>query len=205
MNVHEEVVSRLEVGDHDAATTLVLQQIGPAVLHYLYSRIRDDDLVAESFSRFSEDLWRGMPGFRRQVNVRIWAFAIARNSANQVLRKLRRDLERRQDFTSSVANAVAMKVRTTTVQYLKTDMKSRLEELRQRLSEDEQDMLFLRINQRLDWNDIARIQLSEGTGLLEEATLRRESARLRKQFQLAREKLRALAEKEGLIPTDLAD
>jgi RNA polymerase sigma-70 factor (ECF subfamily) len=200
LDVHERIQPLCRSGDFETATTVILKELGPPVYHYLACRTRDDDLAAEAFSRFAEDLWRGMKGFRHEVNVRIWAFAIARNAAGQVLRKQRRERARSRDFTSTLANRTANEVRTTTIQYLRTDTKLRFAELRERLTPEEQAMLVLRINQQLPWEDIARIHLSDGTGEVSMAVLKREAARLRKQFQLVREKLRQLAEAEGLIP-----
>jgi RNA polymerase sigma-70 factor (ECF subfamily) len=200
LDVHERIQPLCRSGDFDTATTVILRELGPSVYHYLISRTRDEDVAAEAFSRFAEDLWRGMKKFRHEVNVRIWVFAIARNSAGQVLRKRNRERARSRDFTSTLANRIANEVRTTTIQYLRTDTKLRFAQLRERLSPDEQAMLVLRINQRLSWDDIARIHLSDGTGEVSSAELKREAARLRKQFQLVRQKLRQLAQAEGLIP-----
>jgi RNA polymerase sigma-70 factor (ECF subfamily) len=94
-----------------------------------------------------------------------------------------------------VACRVAAQVRTETLDYLKSETKDRFAALRQRLSSEEQGLLVLRINERMSWEEIARVQLEEPT----EATVKREAARLRKRFQLVRDKLRKLAKAEGLL------
>jgi RNA polymerase sigma-70 factor (ECF subfamily) len=61
-------------------------------------------------------------------------------------------------------------------------------------------LLVLRIDRQLAWNDLARV-LAEtgGEAPLSDAAVAKEAARLRKQFQVLKEKLRGMAKKEGLL------
>jgi RNA polymerase sigma-70 factor (ECF subfamily) len=81
---------------------------------------------------------------------------------------------------------------------LRTETKSKLVELRQRLPDDDQLLLILRIDRHLSWEELARVFLEEREDASAEA-LKRESARLRKRFQLVKERLRALAVEHGLV------
>jgi RNA polymerase sigma-70 factor, ECF subfamily len=58
----------------------------------------------------------------------------------------------------------------------------------------------LRIDRGLSWSDLARV-LHEGEedAALDDEALAREAARLRKRFQLVKDKLREMAKKEGLL------
>ena len=109
--------------------------------------------------------------------------------------KRRRERSRSRAFSTTLANRVAEKVRTDTLKFLRSETKARFVELRQRLSTDEQALLVLRINEKMSWEDIARIQLDAPT----DGTVKREAARLRKRFQLVRDKLRKMARAEGLL------
>ena len=60
-------------------------------------------------------------------------------------------------------------------------------------------LLSLRIDRKLAWNDLARILHDGQEGQLGAEELKRESARLRKQFQATKEKLTELAKRHGLI------
>jgi RNA polymerase sigma-70 factor (ECF subfamily) len=80
----------------------------------------------------------------------------------------------------------------------RTENKSQIRQLRERLPQADQALLILRINRRLGWTEIARILGDEGEAS-DAATLAREAARLRKRYQTAKEKLRRLAEAEGLV------
>ena len=50
---------------------------GPAVLAYLVALARDQDRADDVFSQFCEDLWQGLPGFRRDASVRTWVYTLA--------------------------------------------------------------------------------------------------------------------------------
>ncbi len=181
--------------EYDRATTLALEQLGPSIVRYLAARAGDHDLASEAFAVFSEDLWRGMSTFAGRSSLRIWAFAVARNALAQVLRRRGRERRHTEAFTTTLASRIAERVRTETLAYLRTETKERFLELRKSLSADEQTLLVLRVNERLSWDDIARIQLDG----LDPASVKREAARFRKRFQLLREKLRNLAAAEGLL------
>jgi RNA polymerase sigma-70 factor (ECF subfamily) len=61
-------------------------------------------------------------------------------------------------------------------------------------------LLVLRVDRRLDWNELARVLGEAGhDACVDPVSLARESARLRKRFQLVKNKLRELARREGLL------
>jgi RNA polymerase sigma-70 factor (ECF subfamily) len=132
--------------------------------------------------------------------VRTWAYAIARN----VSRTRRRDAARRERrgprAGDSALEGVAQAVRTETMAFLRTEKRTRLQALRDTLPEEDRMLLVLRVDRQLAWNDLARV-LHEGDGdaPLDDAAVTKEAARLRKRFQLVKDRLRELAKKEGLI------
>jgi RNA polymerase sigma-70 factor (ECF subfamily) len=102
------------------------------------------------------------------------------------------------DHVSELAAAV----RTETQRLLLTGEHQRLAALRDRLPADDRALLILRVNERMEWKDIALV-MSDGSSVASPRALAREAARLRKRFQLVRERLRSLAIAEGLL--DAAD
>jgi RNA polymerase sigma-70 factor (ECF subfamily) len=91
-------------------------------------------------------------------------------------------------------------VRTETLAFLRTETRTRLHSLRDSLPEEQRMLLVLRVDRQLAWNELARVLAeTEGDAPLDDAALAKEAARLRKQFQLVKDRLRALAKKEGLI------
>jgi RNA polymerase sigma-70 factor (ECF subfamily) len=92
---------------------------------------------------------------------------------------------------------VAAQTRTRTDAFLKTEVKNRMQELRQRLPAEDQQILILRVSRQLSWKEIAMVLADDGLAA-SDADLQREATRLRKRFQLAKDRLRALAREEGL-------
>jgi RNA polymerase sigma-70 factor (ECF subfamily) len=192
----DRVAGLLARGAHDEATTLILEELGPEMFRFLAARLRDIALATDAFSRFSENVWRGVPNFSAKSSVRVWAYAVARNAAGQELRGNKRHRENRSDFSESMASQVAERIRTETVAWHRTAVKDRFAALQEELDQEERELLFLRVNQKLGWDEIAKVQAGDDAGTTE---LKREAARLRKRFQLTRAKLRKLASEKGLL------
>src|SRR5207244_3963067 len=75
-----DVRAKLAAGDAKGATTVALETYGPELYGFLHALARDDDLAAEAFATFSEDLWKGLVKFRWESSLRTWAYALARNA-----------------------------------------------------------------------------------------------------------------------------
>jgi RNA polymerase sigma-70 factor (ECF subfamily) len=90
--------------------------------------------------------------------------------------------------------------RSDTASYLKTQRRSRIAALRDALPLEDQELLVLRVDRRLAWNDIARVLLHPEDGeVLTSEALEREAARLRKRFQILKRQLYEMGRREGLI------
>ena len=89
-------------------------------------------------------------------------------------------------------------MRTRTVAFLQTEVKSRMRQLREQLPMEEQTLLILRVDRKLPWRELAMVMTEAGENLSIEE-LEGETARLRKRFQLAKDRLKELAQKEGLL------
>jgi RNA polymerase sigma-70 factor (ECF subfamily) len=92
-----------------------------------------------------------------------------------------------------------MRHRTNTHLYLKTEVKSRMRELRERLGEEDQALLVLRVDRKLSWKDLA-VALSEPDADARE--LERKATNLRQRFQQVKQRLRSLAVEDGLLPDE---
>lgn len=80
--------------------------------------------------------------------------------------------------------------------HLRSEVKDRVRALRDRLDEDERQLLELRIDRDLAWGEIAEVLADDE---LDDDERDRASARIRQQFQKLKVKLRELAVAEGLI------
>jgi RNA polymerase sigma-70 factor (ECF subfamily) len=174
----------LDAGDIATAATIGLRGYGPQILGYLTAVLRERDLAEDAFSIFTEDLWKGLEGFRRGSSFRTWAYKLAYHAALRVLR----DPDHRRGVTlaTSAASNLPANVRSETPLHLRTDTKTSIQKLREELTPEEQTLLVLRIDRRLDWREVAEVMGTE-----EPAT--------RKRFERLREKLRKLARDRGLL------
>jgi RNA polymerase sigma factor (sigma-70 family) len=197
--VETEVVLRTawDAGSLDEVATRCLEAYGPEILGVLRARLRSSSDADDVFSMFVEDLWTGLRGFQWRCSLRAWAHRLALNATARWATAA----PRRRDYNVPLSDlpelgAVIERVRTSTAMYLRTEVKSEIRRLRDELSLEDQLLLTLRIDKRMEWRDIAAAM---GDGDLAEAALTREAARLRKRYQLATEKLRALARERGLL------
>lgn len=184
---------RLERGDLTGAATLVVRGFGPEILGFLAARLRDEVAANEAFSMFTEDLWRGLPKFAERSSVRVWAYTLARHAAIRHQASPHRKRERNLPLSARDAlSKLVNRVRTDTAPFLRTEFKTRVAELRQRLSADDRTLLVLRVDRGLEWGEVARVFLGPDTAA-SERVVAAEAARLRKRFQLVKAKIRKLA------------
>lgn len=189
-----------QAGDMQAAATAALEGYGPEILGMLHSLMADEDAAAEAFSTFTEDMWSGLSGFRWGSSFRTWAYRLAHNARHRYYRNPRQRMAARAVPLSDcpTVGQLAEQVRTATLMHLRTSVKDRMAALRGRLSPEEQTLLILRVDKRLDWGDVARIVLESEDP--DEAELKRKSNALRQQFHKLKARLKELARREGLIP-----
>lgn len=186
----QEVSDQLAAGNLTGATELALKAYGREIYGFLCTLERDDDLAADAFSQLAEDVWRGLSGFAWQCPLRTWMYTLARNASH----RLHRGVKRIQ-VPLSQAPELAQLTRTQTQSFLRTDAKDKFARIRAMLPPEDEALLVLRVDKNLEWNDLARVLSGAST----EADLKRESARLRKRFQLLKEKLVELGRQEGLV------
>lgn len=173
-------------GDLRGTATAALEAYGPEVLGFLVNLTGDHDAAGEIFSMFCEDVWSGLPGFRFQCSFRTWAYTLARHAAQ----RFREDPHaRRRRSLGPEVEEIEHRVRTTTVTHLRTDAKDRVRGIRASLDPDDQALLVLRIDRDMPWNEVARVFL--GGESVDDATIARKAAALRKQFERIKDALRA--------------
>lgn len=196
--VEAEVRTAWAAGEMDRAATLLLEGYGPELHGYLIARMNDETLAADAFAELAVDLWRGLASFEWRSSVRSWAYAVARHAAARVVRAPHRRPERNLALSGDVPPSRLMAdIRSRTATYLRTETKSRFRELRGRLDEADQSMLILRVDRGMSWREVA-VAMSDPSAS-DDAVLLNEAARLRKRYQLVKERLRAMAVAEGLI------
>jgi RNA polymerase sigma-70 factor, ECF subfamily len=177
-SVQARVQELIGAGDVSGGATEALRALGPEVLRFLRSVLRDEEDAADAFSHFAENLWRGLPSFRGQASLRTWAFRIAWNSAMN----LRNDAWHRRGrrFATGEASQLAEEIRTKTVVRVERQ-RDELEKLRQTLSAEDQSLLTLRLDREFSWEEIAEI-MSAGGEPVQPLALMKRFERLKKRL-----------------------
>jgi RNA polymerase sigma-70 factor (ECF subfamily) len=198
----QRIRDRCDAGDKKGAATALLEAYGREVLGFLVARLRDKDAAADVFSQFTEDLWKGLDGFRWQCTARVWSYTLARHAASRYIDDARRRRGRHVPLSrAGPLSGIEAKIRTSTLAAARTEARSRIAQLRENLPVEDQTLIILRVNRKMDWKDIAHVMSPDGV-TASDGDLDKEAARLRKRYQLAKDKLRRMAIEQGLVPSE---
>lgn len=197
--VEKRIRARSDAGDLRGGVTLALREYGPWILGYLRALLRDEDAGYEVFCQFSEDLWRGLPGFRWESSFRTWAYRLAYHAAMRHLRSPHRRPGRNLPLSRVPdLSRLQEQVRSSTKEFRKTEVKDAFARLRETLTPEEQSLLTLRLDRNMRWEEIARVMLSPEEIASPEA-VRKRAAALRQQFRRLKTRLGKLALEHGLV------
>jgi RNA polymerase sigma-70 factor (ECF subfamily) len=191
VDLDRRVRDLLAAGDPGAAATVALRELGPDLLRFLRSLLRDEPLAGEAFSLVAERLWRGLPAFEWRASLKTWALRLAVNAAANV----RDDAWRRKGrpLLTGEASALAVELQTRTVVRDERHRQALLE-LRAGLAPEEQSLLALRLDQGLEWSEVAAVLATDGQAP--------SPATLMKRFERLKERLGRLARERGLLDRD---
>ncbi|HEY0482018.1 MAG TPA: RNA polymerase sigma factor [Kofleriaceae bacterium] len=188
-------------GDMTGASSQLLTTLGPEILGYLVGMHGDLDKANDVFSAFCERIWREMPDFQWRCSARTWAYVIVRRISIDHARSESRRTRRIQPISQlSGWSEIAAQVRTQTMPFLQTGARDALRALRDRLPPEDRMLLVLRVDRELSWSDLAHVFLGDAAG--DAARRKQEAARLRKRFQLVKDRLRRWMIEGGLLPPD---
>jgi RNA polymerase sigma-70 factor (ECF subfamily) len=196
MNVELEadVQTLIRRGALEQAAARTLEGYGPELYGFLVNLMGSASDADEVYAQTVEDLWRGLPAFEAKCSMRTWVYLLARHAA---VRYRRSPWNRGARTGDSRLELLVAESRSGTEPWRQTEVKDRWRALRQSLDPDDGALLVLRIDRDLSWNDIARVML--GIEAPDAADLERETARLRKRFQVLKEELRRRAREAGLV------
>jgi RNA polymerase sigma-70 factor (ECF subfamily) len=195
-DVERELRQLCDAQAYSGAATRMIEAYGPEIWTFLRSRLRNDADAAEVFAMSCEDLWRGLPNFAWRSTARAWMYAVTRNAECRFACSPHRRPERNIPL-SDVLDEVVDRVRTTTPRFRQSATKDEFRQLRERLTEEDQLILVLRVDRDLNFREIAVILAGVDIG---QAEIGREASRLRKRFQIIKDRLRSWAEDDGLLP-----
>jgi len=169
---------QFDAGDLNGTMEAALAGYGPELFGFLVGLARDHDRAADLFGEVCARLWRGLPRFRWDSTLRVWAYTVARH---EFLRSLRRTARERRHVPLSPASTgpdLVVRARSVTPAYQRTDVKDAFARVREELAPEDHMLLGLRLDRRMAWNDIARV-------------LDGNPAALRKRYQRLKDRLKA--------------
>lgn len=185
LTLDDQVRSQLSAGDVQAATTLVLRELGPEVLGFLCGAVGESD-GEDIFAALSVRLWKSLTTFEGRCSIRTWTYVLARREISRFKRGARRHEAGRVPL--SQLQEVLEAVRTKTRSALATSKQHALTKLREELSPEDRMVLIMRVDRDLPWTDIA-LAFTANPEKVGEEELKREAARLRKRFELIKKRL----------------
>lgn len=178
------ISAHLDAGSLSEAAVEAVRGYGPQLLGYLLGVLRDEEAARDAFAAVCEDIWSGLGGFRRECSFRTWAYRLAWNRAQQMLGSAHRRRVRRLE--SGELSALVDSVRSLASRLHSQAARGHVARLREALDAEEQTLLTLRVDRELSWSEVGEV-------------LSLDEAVLRKRFERIKDKLRALAEREGLL------
>lgn len=183
--MEERILSLLAAAETAEAASLALRTHGAAVLRYLRSILRDEGAADEAFSLFAEWSWQGLSRFRGESSLRTFLIGIAWNAARRTRDEAWR--KRRERLSTGAASRLADEIRASSL--LERERRAdALAEIRRGLSDEDKNLLALRIDQRLSWEEIASV-LNDGAS----------ASALRKRFERLKERIARMAQARGLL------
>ncbi len=189
-------------GDRDATATLAIGSYGPEIYSFLVAIHGNEADADEVFAIFAEAFWKALTTFERNSTFRTFAYAIARRLSFRFRRDAARKRKRFHAMESSIMSRLVHKDRSRTGRVELTETRSRLLALRASLPPEDQELLMLRLDRRLQWEELAQVLHAEDEVPLALEKLKKETVRLRKRFQLIKERLREMARRDGLLGDD---
>lgn len=190
------VIALVTAGDAARAATEALQSLGPEVYGFLVGVVGAVD-AEDVFADFSESFWRSLSTFKGRCSTRTWMYVIARHEIGRYRRGARRHEKGRVPI--SELSEMLEAVRTVTRSALGTEHRNALAHLRDELAYEDRALLVLRVDRKLGWDEIA-LAFADAPETITKEDQRRESARLRKRFQLVKARLMNRARDLDLRP-----
>jgi RNA polymerase sigma-70 factor, ECF subfamily len=194
------------VGDYTRATEVLLDGYGREIYTFLVAQFRGRVAHADdAYSMFEDDVRRSLDSFRWRSSVRAWGYRLARGASLRQRKRRHEVMDRQVTLRSFEPGDEAREVGpsprpiSSTRPYLRTDVSNEYQALRESLTLEEQDILILRVDRSLSWDEIAYAMRPLEAGEPDDDDIRKGEAALRQRFADVRARLKALAEDAGLF------
>jgi RNA polymerase sigma-70 factor (ECF subfamily) len=180
-----EVRQLIAAGRQREATDLMLTRLSPELRPFLHRLLGDASLVDEALSNTCEHLWQRLAQFRWEYSLRSWSYIFARREAS----RCRAARSRMVAPPTMLSAADGRTVYATPSAGRSTSAPNLLHLLHASISDDDRDLLVLRVERGLSWREVAAAFLEDDEPSAE--AIQRESARLRQRYRAIRVRLAA--------------
>lgn len=198
--LEQELKTLYEFGEYSKMVELALETYSKDLYNFLFMFLRNLDDTSEVFCQTCSNVWESIQTFRWRSSFRAWLYCVARNTCFRFKSKNLKWKKRVQD-SYLLNNRLVYKARSETRPYLKTVIKSKVMILRQQLSDEDQLVLTLRIDQNLSWRDVVDVIYGVDDER-NEIDLVRKAASCRKKYERAKNRLRELVDQNNLLAED---
>jgi RNA polymerase sigma-70 factor, ECF subfamily len=168
--------------------TQLIRRYAAEMRAFLRSRTASRHSMEDVYAVFTEDVWKGLPQLRSEKHMRSWLYVVARNALSRHIRFKQRW---RQRHTFSGLETLPAEARQS--YGTRQGNLAQLAPLLAELNEPDRQLLDQRLIKALPWREIA-MQSARAAGDASEESVTRESARLRKRYQLLLLSLRQRAD-----------
>jgi DNA-directed RNA polymerase specialized sigma24 family protein len=152
---HLEAAVRARVleGDTLSAAALAMAVLGPEIFGFLIGVLGDTDDAKTVYADVAQRVATEIDGFESRVPFRIWLYALAR-----------RELRDRRARRRAADRITEPDSETTDISHARPNPRRAraLSKLRRRMTQEERELLILRVDRRLDWRALAQTALGEG-------------------------------------------
>ena len=196
--VELHVRALLTAGDDAGAAATALRYHGAEVFGFLLGVLDEYLNARHAYAGICERVRReiGPSGWR--CSLRTWMYAVARAELRRYVTPIDETPGRGAPELATVPEPGALPNPITTLLCQVNGMDAAIGALRQRLSPDDRVLLVLQVDRRLDFPDLALVELGDDAS---PAEIGREIPRLRKRLQSIRTALARAAAEQRLLPT----
>jgi DNA-directed RNA polymerase specialized sigma24 family protein len=177
-------------GDVLRAVAEAIRLYGAEIFGFLVGVLGDNKASRDVYATIHDRVLQDLPAFSWRCSLRTWTYAIARAELARHRLRVAPAPARPSQALASVPDP------TTTISFRPTNMRSKIATLRACLQEEDRELLILRIDRRLDWQELAVTSLGENASRFE---IERESTRLCARFALVRDALAESARQQRLL------
>lgn len=181
-----------EQAQYGRATELMVEAYGPQIERFLTATLRSRSRAEDAYGIWQMNLLIAVPAFRWKAKARTYAYKIARGAVSRYL-----SLERKYaELPDELLSGLAAHVDTRTPNWLQTSFKDAIRALQQRFPPQDQELLRLRLVERMPYDDIAKRLLGPDAT---DVQIHAKGAALRAKFKSLRERLERWAREDGLL------